>query len=509
MLMDTTVLVIGGSLNGLTTALLLAHHGVPCIAVERHPDTTVQYKFRGMSPRSMEVYRSLGIEQEIREHRTGDQKGGEIARAKNLSSPDVQFQGRPWSDTSEFTAASAETCDQDVLEPILRKHAERLGADVRFDTELVDLTQTDREVIGRVRDRKTGEIQTIRAAYVVACDGVSGDTRERVGIGRHGPGVLQHWMNIIFEAELEPFLQGKRITSCFVTDINGAMVPREDRWLLSLQYSPERGEKPEDFDQARTESLVRRAAGRPDLAVKLFDARSWEVTAYVADRFSAGRVFILGDAAHTMPPTGGFGGNTGIHDAHNLAWKLALVTRGVASPALLDTYDSERRPVAEGTLAQALARLAAWFKDLGARLPPPAKIRDDNDVIFGQRYPSGAFIPEGNASDSVFEDARKPSGAPGTRAHHTFIQHAGRTVPLHDLVGKNFLLLAGRGGDGWESAAAAIARDLRVDLQTARGDADGVVLIRPDGVIAWRSNERPEHADRRLREVFQQLLRVG
>jgi 2-polyprenyl-6-methoxyphenol hydroxylase-like FAD-dependent oxidoreductase len=483
------VLIIGGSLSGLTTAALLAQHGVRCVVVERHPATTVQYKFRGISPRSMEIYRSLGLEAQIRAHRTGDQKAGEIARAPNLASAEVHFQGKPWSDMQDLSAATAETCDQDRLEPILRARAEQLGANIRFGTELVDLEATEQGVIARVRSDAADGVQVIRASYAIACDGVNGNTRERVGIGRHGPGVLQHWMNVIFDADLQPYLQGKRITTCFVTDINGTLVPREDRWLLALQYSPERGEKPEDFDQARTEALVRKAAGKSDLRVKLFDARAWEVSAYVADRFSSDRVFLVGDAAHTMPPTGGFGGNTGIHDAHNLAWKLALVLKGVASPRLLDTYDSERRPIADATLVQALARLAAWFKNLGDKLPPTPPIAKDEAVIFGQCYATGTF-----------EDPRAPSAGLGSRAPHGVARSHDGLIPVHDLVGQHFLLLSGAEGHMWEDIAAAIARELKVSLRfarlraedvalarTYRLDEEGSVLIRPDGVIAWRS----------------------
>jgi 2-polyprenyl-6-methoxyphenol hydroxylase-like FAD-dependent oxidoreductase len=476
--------------------LLLAQHGVACIVVERHADTTVQYKFRGISPRSMEIYRSLGIEAEIRARRSGDQKSGEIVRAPNLASSEVQFMGKPWADATDLSPVTAETCDQDRLEPILRRHAQRLGADLRFGTELVDLEQNEHEVIARIRKVGATETQVIRAFYAVAADGVAGTIRERLGVLRHGPGVLQHWMNLIFEADLRPYVQGKRFTSCFVTDVNGSLVPREDRWLLALQYVPERSEKPEDFDQARTAELVRRAAGRDDVRVKLIDARSWHVSAYVADRFRAGRVFIVGDAAHSMPPTGGFGGNTGIQDAHNLAWKLALVTRGIAAPALLDTYDFERRPIAEATLGQALARLGAWFKNLGDRAPAVPPIIDDFAVIFGQHYPSGAFVDP--------RAARQPLGS---RAPHMMIRQAGGGVAVHDLVGTRFLLLAGAEGHAWESAAASTARDLKIDLHAVRLQADdhgaqarlreaygvesqGAVLIRPDGIIAWRSDQR-------------------
>lgn len=473
--------------------------GVRCTVVERHPATTVQYKFAGISPRSMEIYRSADLQHEIRAHRTGDQKAGEIARARNLSDPEVHFLGKPWADMSELTAATAETCDQDRLEPILRSHAERLGADVRFNTELVAIEQDAREVRGRVRNRATGEEETIVASYAIAADGIGGKVREWLGIGRSGPGVLQHWVNLIFDTDLQPFLQDRRFTSCFVTDVNGSIVPREDRWLLALQYDPDRGEKLEDFDQNRTTELVRRASGRADTRVKLFDARDWAVAAYIAERFCEGRIFLLGDAAHAMPPTGGFGGNTGIHDAHNLAWKLACVLRGSASPALLDTYDAERRFVAEHTLRQALARLSAWFKDQSNKLPPPEAIEDDAAVIFGYVYPEGAFVPE-RRSDHAFEDPRQPSGRPGSRAPHFMVDYAGACFAVHDLLAGRFTLLAGPEGQAWRDASNT---DRKVPLQficvdgaaeTTRRfrelygvNARGAVLVRPDGFIAWRS----------------------
>jgi 2-polyprenyl-6-methoxyphenol hydroxylase-like FAD-dependent oxidoreductase len=518
----TSVLVVGGSLNGLTTALLLAHQGVDCIVVERHPNTTVQYKFRGISPRSMEIYRGLGIQDEIRAHHTGDQKAGDIARGKNLSDPNIQWMGPPWADTAELSAATAETCDQDHLEPILRAHAERLGADIRFNTELVAFEQDALAVRCLVRHRESGTEESITAAYLVGADGVSGLTRERLGVGRHGPGELQHWMNLIFDTDLQPYLQGRRFTSCFVADVNGAMVPREDRWLLAVQYSPERGERPEDFDAARTEQLVRQAAGRSDVAVRLFDARHWDVVAAIADRFREGRVFLVGDAAHAIPPTGGFGGNTGIHDAHNLAWKLAFVLKRGADVALLDSYDAERRHAAERTLAQALARLASWFKDPANRLPPVEPIVDDFAVIFGQLYPQGAVVSEGNIGDNEFEDPRQPSGRPGSRAPHFVLNANGRGVAVHDLFDKKCVLLAGTEGSAWEHGAAALRAQGAMPLSCLRigsehgGDAaeftrkygvnsNGAVLVRPDGVIAWRAREAAADAEKELRRALVSL----
>src|SRR5262245_28397322 len=409
---STSVLIAGGSLNGLTLALLLARRRVPCLVVERHPRTSIQYKFRGISPRSMEIYRSAGIEAEIRGRDLIDDRSASVGRMKNLADGEVLWHGVPWSDTSDISPATAATCDQDQLEPILRAHAERYGADVRFNTELVSFTQTRDEVIARIRDRSTGVESAVRARYLIGADGTQSAVREAAGIGRHGPGVLQHWMNVIFEADLPAVIDGHAIRSKFVTDINGTLVPRGDgRWLMAVQFVPDRGERVEDFTPDRCRDLIRRGAGRPDLRVDVVDARPWEAAAAVADRYREGRVLLVGDSAHVMPPTGGFGGNTGIQDAYNLAWKLAAVVNRTADPELLETYDAERRPVADRTVAQSLARLQAWFKDPSRRLPPPTPIREDNAVLFGYRYPAGAFVDDDRSgADDLFEDPRNPSG---------------------------------------------------------------------------------------------------
>ena len=144
----------------------------------------------------MEIFRSLGIEEEIRAKRTGDQQAGGVARGKNLADPAIEWM-RPhaWPDVEGLSPTPPATCDQHVLEPILRAHAERLGADVRFNTELVSFAQ-DREVRALIRNRQTGEEQEVQAAYLIGADGANGTTREILGISRDGPGVLQHWMNI-------------------------------------------------------------------------------------------------------------------------------------------------------------------------------------------------------------------------------------------------------------------------------------------------------------------------
>jgi putative polyketide hydroxylase len=504
---STSVLIVGGSLNGLTMAMLLARRRLPCLVLERHPQTSIQYKFRGISPRSMEIYRSAGIEAEIRDRHLIDDRSASVARMKNLADSEVSWQWIPPSDTSDISSTTAATCDQDQLEPILRAHAERHGADVRFNTELVSFTQSRDEVVARIRDRSTGAESGVRAQYLIGADGTQSAVREAVGIRRHGPGILQHWMNVIFEADLPSVINGRAIRSVFVTDINGTLVPRGDgRWLMAVQFVPDRGERVEDFTPEHCRDLIRRGAGRADLKVDIVDVRPWEAAAAVADRYKEGRVLLVGDSAHVMPPTGGFGGNTGIQDAYNLAWKLEAVVNGAARPELLETYDAERRLIADRTVAQSLARLQAWFKDPSRKLPPPEQIRDDNAVIFGYRYRAGAFVDDGrNGTDDLFEDPRNPSGRPGSRAPHLVVTHGGAPVSTIDLFADRWVLISGRDGNGWSdcvrrsSAARALGvvwhgiqpagdlEDVANRFSTAYGvGTDSAVLIRPDGFIAWR-----------------------
>jgi putative polyketide hydroxylase len=524
----TSVLIVGGGLNGLTAAALLAHRGVACMVVERHADTSIQYKFAGISPRSMEIFRGLGLEDEIRAKRTGDQQGGGIARAKNLADPDVQWGGPAWADASPYSPTQPATCDQHVLEPILRHCAERHGADTRFNTEFVSFEQDSEGVRAVIRDRKSGAEEAVTADYLIAADGANGTLREKLGINRNGPGVLQHWMNIIIDTDLPAEINGKPLTSCFITDLNATITPRPGgRWLLALQYFPERNERPEDFDRDRCRELMERVAGRSGVKAELVDARSWEMAAFLADRFRADRCFLIGDAAHVMPPTGAFGGNSGIHDAHNLAWKLAMVVRGEADASLLDSYDVERRPVITATLAQALARLQQWFKDPAGRLPPAVAIVPDYDVVFGQRYDTGAFVLEGAAPGGAFEPVAELNGVPGTRAPHLVIDHEGTKRSTLDLFGHDLVLLAGH--VNWRVAADRLREKSGIpltchvfgpsgDLADPEGrwpnaygvNVGGTVLVRPDGFVAWRAQGAEADHEGELVKILDALdMRVG
>jgi len=528
----TSVLVVGGSLTGLSSAVFLAWHGVPTLLVERHPDLLMHPRLRGITPRTVEIFRQVGIEQAIKDSSfAGAEFAWRPVRAETMADEHYDAVEDEEDDDVPEDAGAVSPCgfgpiDQDKLELILRSRAVELGADVRFSTELVSFDQDDEGVTAHIRDRRTGETTTVRADYLIACDGWASPIRQHLGISLDGPGPLFHTITAIVDADLRPATRGRKVTVAYLQrpqpfTIMLAHNEEGTRWVFGTGYSPEH-EKLEEYTDERVTELVRAAAGLPDLQVtvrpqipgtqhKIF---GFSIGAQVARQYRSGRVFLVGDAAHLVPPTGGFGGNAGIQDAHNLAWKLAAVVRGEAGPSLLDTYHDERRPVGLLTMTQALARF-------GDRMGPGAEtpLLDHAAVSMGYRYQSAAIL------DPVEGDPVTPAklrGEPGTRAPHVPIDGgvAGAQSTI-DLYGKNAVLLAGPGGSDWVNGATSAAKELGIPLDAYRfggeitGEdgperygigTDGAVLIRPDGFVAWRSTgsvaDPAREVERVLRTVW-------
>lgn len=250
---------------------------------------------------------------------------------------------------------------------------------------------------------------------------------------------------------------------------------------------------------------------------------SWELRAYVAERFQQDRIFLVGDAAHIIPPYGGLGGNTSIADAYNLAWKLALVIQGKADPRLLSTYDAERRLVAQSTMEQTVARHFMLRPDQQLETWQPVPILNYITVALGYCYHSVAILSSHNGYE-YYEDPRWPTGRPGSHAAHLVLEREGKQCSVFDLFGRHFVLLTGKDGEAWCEAAKQVAERLGLALHTYRighksdyrdvegcfteaygVTTSGAVLVRPDGFIAWRSEAMEAFPQQTLEGVFFQL----
>jgi len=550
-LAEVPVVIVGGGVVGLMAALFLAQLGVRSLLLERHPSTSIHPRARGVNGRTAELLRQLGLEALVRSAGArlapavgiysgrslvevlatrGD--GGWLGRRFRARS----FGGRP----SPRSSTGPCRCTQDELEPILLAAARERGVDARLFTELTDFEQDTDGVSCTLLDRASGQGSSVRARYLIAADGAKSPVREALGIARSGALSGGHQINLYFRADLAELVRGREFSMCLVEQpgLFGlfASINNADLWVLHVAYSPEQGERPEDFVPSRCIELIRRATGLPELAIEVKGVLPWESAMRIADQYRVGRVFLAGDAAHIMPPWGGFGANTGIQDAHNLAWKLQAVLAGTAGPGLLDSYESERRPV-----ALAVGQIAASMNDprglMTISRSPLAMLWNLRRIFpylgVGYGYGSEAIAlepgaPPGPASNDL-------QGRPGTRAPHVWLQRpsglaaeAGGTAPelsTLDLFGRHHVLLVGERAEAWQAAGLWLAENQSLPIETLRIGSDlldgarrlprafgikpdGAVLVRPDGFVAWRARRAPLSPARGIEELTRTLQRT-
>ncbi|MCQ4191802.1 FAD-dependent monooxygenase [Streptomyces parvulus] len=358
------VLIVGGSLVGLSASVFLGRLGVRHTLVERHAGTSIHPRGRGNNLRTMEIFRVAGTEPDIRKAAATLAGNHGILQTPTLVGDAGEWLFKemdPGGGLARFSPSGWCLCSQNDLEPELLTHAANLGGDLRFGTELLSFEDDADGVTAVVKSRDTGEHTTIRADYLIAADGPRSPVREQLGIGQSGPGDLFHNVSVTFRSRrLADVVGDRRFIVCYLTTegADGALLPVDNRenWVFHAPWHPEQGETVEDFTPERCAEHIRRAIGDPDLDVEITGKAPWHAAQRVARSYRSGRVLLAGDSAHEMSPTGAFGSNTGIQDAHNLAWKLAAVLEGWAGEGLLDTYDAERRPVAEATSARAAGR---------------------------------------------------------------------------------------------------------------------------------------------------------
>jgi putative polyketide hydroxylase len=533
-MLDIPVLISGGGPVGLTASLLLSRHGVRSLLVERHPGTALTPKARGINARTMEIFRQCGIGAAVREAGLAEGRLGLIVWTETLAGREIERRvpGRATPKNMAVTPVKNCLCAQDDLEPVIRRFAEAAGpGTLRFNTELTSFSQRPGAVTGLLSDRATGEETPFTARYLIAAEGAQSRVRRALAVKMIGGENVYDSVNILFHADLTQwvahrpaalyFVEQEDLRATFLT-ING-----RDRWGFLIHGAKQYGWRPQDFTPEFCTELIRKAVGVADLDVSVLGINPWQASAIVSDRYRVGDVFLAGDAAHEMPPTGGFGLNTGVQDVHNLAWKIAAVLFGKADDKLLDSYHAERQPVGQIITQNSLANALSMGRTARqSNVLPRREFLNEQGLIFGACYQSTAVVPDGTPPVAVDDPVTEyvPSARPGSRAPHVHLKRGDEQISTIDLFGPHFVLLAGRDGDPWRRAAHELGTswppliaftvgkdsdlsDPDGDWHDAYGvDPDGAVLVRPDGHVAWRSRSGASNPLEVLRAAFDGLL---
>ncbi|HDX9695902.1 FAD-dependent oxidoreductase [Bacillus thuringiensis] len=529
------VLIVGGGLSGLASALFLAKHNIEYLLIERHPSTAIHPKAGGLTLRTMELFRELGLQQRIKlagkalENCRGRIAVHTIAEAnkeelEQMRATQYRNDEELLQKIEKISPSKQTACYQIILEEMMLQEAKTLGGQLSFYHELVSFEQNENGVKAKIRNRETEKESVIHCDYVIAADGAKSKIREQLGIKTEGRGTIGgYYMNIYFEADLSEFIQGDAFGFSMVLhpEVLGALIPVDNvkKWIYHVAYDPLKGERLEDFTIERCKQIIQIAIGSTNVESEILSVLPWEAAESTAVKFQENRTFLVGDSAHIMPPTGGLGSNTGIQDAHNLAWKLAAVIKGKAKPKLLKTYHEERHSTAKLTTAYASSLLfrAANREEGGLNN------MDGLAVTVGYQYCSEAIIDDSVTPHRM--DSIELNGRPGTRAPHLGGTYEGKKVSILDLFGNNFVLLTRVENSFWAEAAHTVSAKLGINIKGyrvgLRGDFiapedifsklygienGGAVLIRPDGFIGWRSEKTVVNPDIVLEEVMGNLL---
>lgn len=479
------VLVAGGSLVGLSAACFLAHHGIRPLVVERHAGTSIHPRAGYFHIGTLEAYRRIGLEPAIlKASREQFGPDGGINAVESLAGrelarhvPDINEGIEPYSPSNRFFMT------QQSLEPLLHDRAAELGATLCYGTELLGFMQVDDCVIAEVRDMESGAVRTVRARYLIATDGNRSPVRRLLGIGMAGPGLLSDSITIYFRADCRPWLEGRQLGVIYVIndDLRGffRFEAGGTRGFLAVNTLgnlslPHATNVAGDTSRERCTELVRSAIGVPGLAVEIEDVAVWKATAECAESYRKGRVFLAGDSAHVVPPTGGFGGNTGVQDAANLCWKLAAVLQGKAAPRLLDSYEAERLPVARLIVEQAYARYMRRVTPEWVT-PSTPEVVDELTMEIGQFYRSGAIVGGRRAGEPACMHPDETRGRAGARVPHAWLEDGRSTLDVASQE-PTWLLGPEAPGEGVRLSAEAAA-------QCGIGPTQAM-LVRPDGYVA-------------------------
>ncbi|MEY4633798.1 MAG: hypothetical protein RLZ18_1170 [Actinomycetota bacterium] len=560
---EIPVLIVGGGGAGLTASSLLSTLGVDSLLVNALPTTSLLPKAHILNQRAMEIMSDIGTADSIYKIGTPPEQFSNTATYVNFKDGFTLRKIECWGNGGkdlEWAAASprlSTNLPQIRLEPILRANAESLATPdrVRFNHELISFAQDSDGVTAVIKNKNDDSEYSVRAKYMMACDGGRTVGRqlgvEMVGLRRVASQVSIHLSADFSKIALDPDVLIRWI---WVPEIGKMIVmvpmgpknwgPDSEEWVVHLNY---RYEDPRMLDEDLVEQDLRFALGIGDHPITIHKISNWAAEGITADRFSEGRIFLLGDAAHKHPPTGGLGLTSGMHDVQNLTWKLAAVLKGQAGPELLHTYETERRTSIERNVQRSLENSMQWavtgnLLKVDDKTMTPVEKREhlergisnktedaefvqyvselhavhsmefhEQNVEYGYTYSSSAVVPDGTTPKPNADDVRiyVMDARPGHPLPHAWVETAaGKRVSTVDLVKPGrFLLIAGEEGQEWCDAAKSAALELGVDIDVVRighfsgdyfdprltwtrhrgFDARGAVLVRPDRFIAWRS----------------------
>ncbi len=563
---EVPVLVVGAGPCGLMTAILLERLGIATQVIERRDGPQRAPAAHVVNARTFEVCRAAGVDMAaIAAAAKAPEDAGYAYWVTRLGGEVIgrlpfECQG---DDQLAFTPTPLRNLSQSRFEPILIDAlADAGGRAPQWSVQWESAEQDESGIVSRVRDLASGEERLVRSRYLIAADGAGSRVRKAQGIEMVGPDRLQSFVMVQFLAKLRGIPEVPPGVLFFVVDPiagGGAFVIHDlDREAVFMHPFDPDAESESEYTPARCEAIVRAALASPDLPLEVAAISTWTMTAQVAERYREGHVFLVGDAAHRFPPTGGLGLNTGVQDAHNLAWKIAHVLRDEAPASLLDSYDRERRPIAQTNADQSLRnalkmvqvnvalgltepgeaaaeKMQAVLADPEQRAVAEAAVADQAEhfhmpgLQLGFGYAEGALVRDDEPIPPVAPRTFTPSGRPGSRLPHAWLAPEAERVSLLDRVPLDrFLLIAGPDADGWETSARSLVEageasaplavlrlsdaelhDLPTWLGFAGIERDGALLVRPDQHVAWRARSSSSDGARELAEALAVLVSGG
>lgn len=505
--MSVKVIIIGGGPVGLSAAIALARQGIASILIEKHATTTQHPKARGVNARSMELFRLWDLEDRLKQHQMPREAYGftwiEDFQGKELSRIQTTTDYSLYSPTENAIIA------QDDLEQELFNKAKNLSLiDLRFNMEMKHAIQNDDQVIVDILDKANNKMVKICADYVIAADGAHSFLRTLFNVEMEGIDNLGTFCNIYCEMNIDKYVAHRPSAAFMFTreDIRGTCIlSKKDhkKWLIGLRID---ASSQESFTDAFCVDYIKKVINDKDIAIQIINKSFWTMAALTAKNYQIGRVFFAGDAAHCLPPTGGFGMNTGIQDVHNLAWKLAMVLKHQADQSLLKTYFTERVQIAKTNIA--------WSLDNAKRFETifTALVKNDlttfKQALHDQTHHINNILLDLGfvyGFDYQYEKVYKPSARVGGRAPHCWLLKDHKKISILSLYEKQFVLVSHPNARYWQKQFKTFPcrivtigeigeyLDKNHDFLEHYGISnEGAVLVRPDGHVAWRAHGKKE-----------------